>query len=216
MHSVGAILFDLDGTLLDTEEQIACAVVETLACFGYTTSPAEIHGIAGRTLRGWLVERFGIAPPEAEAVYQAYLQHTLENFVPLAMPMPYAEALLQRLNKRAIPLAIVTTRELRIAEALLSAVGWMDRFTVVVAQRTAARPKPTPDPAEYALRALGVPPERAVLVGNAEADIVCGAAACVPMLLGVLGERTAETLFTAGATHVCKDLAEVGALLSTL
>lgn len=210
---VEAVLFDLDGTLLDTEGQIARAVVETLAGFGYAVAEAQIHRIAGRTLRDWFTSDLGMTPARAETVYQAYVQRTLDSYAPLASPMPFAEDLLETLGRRGIPLAIVTTREIQVAHALLAALGWADRFGVVVGQRTAARPKPAPEPATFALRALGTPPERAVMVGNTEADIVCGAAAGVPLLVGVLGERTAEALFAAGATHVCRGLIEVGALL---
>jgi HAD superfamily hydrolase (TIGR01509 family) len=208
-----AVLLDLDGTLLDTEGQIAAALVETLAQAGYVVPLERVRAISGLPLRGWLVSSLGMAPIEAEAIYAAYLKRTLESYVPLARPMPYAQQLLHRLDERGVALAIVTTRMAVIATALLSAAGWSKRLPLVVAQETAAHPKPAPDPAEYALRALGVTPQQAVIVGNTEADMACGLGAGLAAVVGVVGERSAAALFAAGATHVCADLMEVGSLI---
>ena len=128
-------------------------------------------------------------------------------------PMAGAGALLMRLHAARVPMAIVTTRLLEIALPIIVGARWTDYFGVVVGQDTAARPKPSPDPALHALEALGVTPERAALVGDSEGDMICGATAGVRLLIGLAGGCSPATLQAAGATHVCSNLVEVEALL---
>jgi HAD superfamily hydrolase (TIGR01509 family) len=204
----------LDDTLVDTAATTHSAIIETLTAVDCAVTAEQInaHRITGLPLRAWFTGELGLPMTVAEAAYWAYVE-TIKSRAAESSPMPGAEALLMRLHAAGVPMAIVTTRLLEIALPIVTAAGWTNYFRLVVGQDTAARPKPSPDPALHALEALGVTPARAALVGDSEGDMICGTAAGVGLLIGLIGGCSGETLQTAGATHVCSTLQEVEELL---
>ena len=211
-----AVLFDLDGTLIDSDAQMLAALQAALRDCGYNLTTSEIGDIAGVPLHGYFARRLGVGPEEAERIYQAYRRIYLEVCVPETRPLPGANALLAALSARGIALALVTTKMQIVARAVVAALGWSEVFAAIVGQDSAARPKPAPDPAQYALALLGVLPEDAAFVGDTDNDILCGLAAGVAVVIGLAGTRTAEKLREAGAAYVCQDLAAVRALLTNV
>ena len=211
----GAVLFDLDGTLIDSTPVTAAAIGETLAAFGRTISVAEVAAAMGTglPLRRWFMEGLGLEEDEAEAAYHHYVD-TIVARAGLVQPMPGAVDLLRALNGRAVPMAVVTTRLVQIAQPMIAAVGWTDYFALIVGQETAARPKPAPDPALFALDALGAARERSAFIGDTESDMRCGRDAGLATVIGLTGVCSREALLAAGATYVCAGLAEVQTLLT--
>jgi HAD superfamily hydrolase (TIGR01509 family) len=215
LPSHGAVLFDLDGTLIDSTAVTAAAIGETLAAFGRTIDRAEVVAAMGTglPLRRWFMEDLGLAEGEAEAAYRRYVR-TIIARAGLVQPMPGAGDLLRALNSRAVPMAVVTTRLGEIAQPMLAAAGWTGYFTLIVGQDTAARPKPAPEPALFALNALGAAPERSAFVGDTVSDMRCGRDAGLAVVIGLTGVCSEEALRAAGATHVCAGLSAVQALLT--
>ncbi len=211
----GAVLFDLDGTLIDSAAVTAAAIGETLAAFGRTISVAQVVAAMGTglPLRRWFMEDLRLAESEAEAVYRRYVR-TIIARADLVQPMPGAGELLHALKERARPIAVVTTRLVEIAQPMIAAAGWTNYFALIVGQDTAARPKPAPDPALYALQALGAAPGRSAFVGDTESDMRCGRDAGLAMVIGLTGVCSPEALHAAGATYLCAGLPEVQALLA--
>ncbi|HTE87026.1 MAG TPA: HAD family hydrolase [Dehalococcoidia bacterium] len=210
-----AVLFDLDGTLIDSAAVTAAAIIETLADFGCCVTLEQIQANGGRALRGWFTGDLDLAPDVAEAAYWRYVD-TMTARAAISSPMPGAGPLLEALQRRGVPMALVTNRLTRIVLPIIQAAGWSGYFTVIVGQETAARTKPAPDPALYALEALGVPAGRAALIGDSEAGIRCGASAGIGLLIGLADERVAPTLTEAGVTHICRTLDEVRNILLSM
>ena len=213
-QSPGAVLFDLDGTIADSEEQIARALTTTLERFGHDVAFGQVVAILGPPLQGMIEGLIGraVTPAELEAMRAEYVIHynaTLHE----VQPMPGAEALLRALRQRGIPLALVTNKREDGAHQQLAIMDWSNYFSVVIGADTTAHAKPSPDPAIEALRRLGVPPERAVFVGDTETDMQCARAAGIPTAIGIAGVRAPEVLQHAGATHTCPDLACVARIL---
>jgi phosphoglycolate phosphatase len=144
-----------------------------------------------------------------EAYFDNYNTHQLPNIKPL----PGANELLDALALRDIPIGMVTNKVEASAARQLEALGWGNRFAVVVGADSGTLPKPAADPALLALRHLDVPPEGAAFVGDQEPDMECAVAAGIPMIVGLAHARPAETLAAAGATYVAGSLAEVEAIL---
>jgi HAD superfamily hydrolase (TIGR01549 family) len=208
------VLFDLDGTLVDTAEQTQAAIIETLAAFDRRVTVEQIRANGGSPLRGWFSNALGLSPDTAEKAYRAYVE-LIKSRASLARPMAGAEELLVALRERRMPLAVVTNRLTEIALPILEAAGWLGSFAAIVGQEVAARTKPSADPAIYALESLEVEARDAAFVGDSEADMACGAAAGIRLLIGLEGETPALALRNAGATHVCANLIEVQALLAS-
>ena len=208
-----AVLFDLDGTLTDSEHLIVEGVVAAAALRGHTIDPVRLLAVLGPPAVETLTTYFDFPVEEAEAIGRVYQEHFDEWYLPRLAPMPEAQALLGALQDRGIRLALVTNKLEALGTAVVDRLGWQDQFDVVVGANTAHQPKPDPAPALHALHLLGCPPERAAFVGDMETDMRCGRAAGLSWVIGLTTNRDAATLRATGATHVCDTLAQVAAIL---
>ena len=207
-----AVLFDLDGTLADSTPLIAEAITALLRDRGYSYTPAEIEPRIGPPLNNMLRDFLGVSQSEADSLFGEYTAH-YRDYSDRTPPMPGAEPLLDALAERGVPVAIVTNKVEESAGALLEALGWTDRFGVVVGADTGPRPKPAADAALEALRRLDVAPRDAAFVGDSEIDMECGHDAGIPTVVGLARHRRTESLRAAGATHACASLDEVREVL---
>jgi phosphoglycolate phosphatase-like HAD superfamily hydrolase len=208
-----AVLFDLDGTLADSMPLIAEAISGVLADHGYVSTPAEIEPRIGPPLDEMLRDYLGVSEDEAIAIFGEYVPRYTRDYAPRTPPMSGAQSLLDCLSATNVPAAIVSNKIERSANALLSALGWGDRFATVIGADTVTQVKPAPEPALEALRRIGVGARDAAFVGDTEIDMECGRAAGIPIVVGLATHRARESLTAAGATHTCANLGEVRALL---
>ena len=125
---------------------------------------------------------------------EAYRAHEAE----MLRPMPQVVALLDRLAEAGVPLAVVTNRVQPSAEGAVAALGWTERFAVVVGSTVTPLPKPAADPALYALERLGIAPSEAAYVGDNEADALCAAAAGIPLVV-LVGEASGHAALITAA-----------------
>ena len=208
------MLFDLDGTLLDSLGSRAATLGDVLASRGRATPAERVVATFGLPLR--LVEvimLLGVPSGEAAEVEAAYRDLYYSRYIHLAKPLPGAEDLINHLTGASVPLALVTNRREESAHRALDARGWTEHFPVVVARDTAEEMKPHPAPALYALAALGVAASKAAFVGDSAEDMACARAAEIPTVVGLTHARSAGELRAAGATHVAADFAEVAVLI---
>jgi phosphoglycolate phosphatase len=210
---VRGVLFDLDGTLVDSLPLITAAVVEVLSRHGFHFEPSTVGRVVGPPMPVMLQQLTGVTGTEAQALYEEYLECYLERHAPRTQPLDGAPALLDALSAAGVPFALVTNKESRGALALLAAVGWQDRFAAVVGADVAARVKPDPAHAIEAAQLLGLTPAEVAYVGDLDVDMQCARGAGVPLRIGYVYEETPEVLRAAGATHVVTRLAEVAPLL---
>ena len=209
------VLFDLDGTLADSEPLIAQAVSESCAAFGHTVLPEQVAARIGPPMPVMLQSLLPIDLDEALAIYDEYQRLYNGTFVPRTQPLPGAVALLDALRARDVPMAVVTNKNELGGKVLVEAMGWTSRFEVVVGMDTAAQAKPAPDPALHALAVIGATVAEAAFVGDSEADMGCGAAAGMAAVIGIAGPRKRDALVAAGGTHMVEDLSGVSALLAS-
>ena len=209
-----AVLFDLDGTLADSEPLITQAVSESCAAFGHTIRPAQVAERMGPPMTVMLQSLLPIGLDEAQAIYDDYQRRYNGTFVPRTQPLPGAPELLAALRQRGVRMAVVTNKNERGGKLLVEAMGWTPFFEVVAGMDTAPQAKPAPDPALYALNAIGAAPRESAFVGDSEADMACGAAAGLRAVIGVSGMREGDALAAAGGSHIVDNLSEAAALLS--
>jgi phosphoglycolate phosphatase len=193
-RSFRAVLFDLDGTLIDTAGDIGRALNRTLAEVGAATVPAEVvPTLIGRGA-SVLMERAlarGHLHPDRE-VRDVMLKRFLEHYGWLqergeseAVAYPGAAAALATLAAAGLRLAVVTNKPRHLAERALELVGMRAFVGPVVGGDTCAQRKPHPEPLLHACTLLGVDPTDALMVGDSSNDVVAARAAgmrivCVP------------------------------------
>ncbi len=190
-HAVHAVLFDLDGTLLDTVEDIALALNRALGekHLG-TLTTAQVRDLIGRgvpTLITRAIARLGIAvDPVAEGsllerFYFHYGRlHMLDECN--ASVYPGVAAGLGELHGLGLRLAVVTNKQKHFAVDLLSRLGLSDWIDVVVGGDSCERRKPDPQPLQFACTALRVEPSEALMVGDSVNDVLAARAARLPVV----------------------------------
>lgn len=216
-----AVVFDLDGTLVDTLPDLHTAVTQLLTEAGLAApSAAEVRRMIGDGARK-LVERSLTwsrgAPGEAEleAAHDRFLE--IYNAAPCKDSRLFAnvEATLDRLAAAATPLGVCTNKPQRPTELILSGLGIMARFAAVVGGDAVERRKPHPDHLRLVLERLGATADRSIMVGDSRNDLAaargCGLA-CILVDFGY----SAEPVRSLGADRVISDFAELDAALDEL
>jgi len=164
------VIFDLDGTLIDTRHDITTAVNEMLSCYGLgEKSVEEVTGFVGDGIRV-LVERCldgsGIDTAEAVTRFEdSYWNHMLDK----TTPYPGILDLLDRLGD--VNKAILTNKAYRFTRAITDRLGLTERFRCIVGGDSVGRKKPFTDGIDYILRETGITAARAVMVGDGKNDI---------------------------------------------
>jgi len=189
-----AVLFDLDGTLLDTAADISAALNRTLAEYGWApAAESDVRRMIGRG-SPMLMRRAAAAQGREldEHAQHAMVERFFHHYGSLqesgefdAQPYPGAEEALRMLHGAGLRTAVVTNKQQRFASALLerlNLIGWVD---LVVGGDSCERRKPDPQPLLHACEFLQVPASRALMVGDSINDVQAARGAgmsivCVP------------------------------------
>lgn len=172
------VLFDLDGTLLDTAPDMGRALNRLLdeqglvALAAETIRPVVSHGSIGLLRLG-----FGIGPDHArfEPLRQRFLALYEDDLTGSGSALfPGMERVLTTLERRGLPWGIVTNKPEYLTRPLLALLQLDARTGCVVGGDTVARRKPDPLPLLHACGLLGIAPERCLYVGDAERDVIAG------------------------------------------
>jgi HAD superfamily hydrolase (TIGR01549 family) len=208
--TITTILFDLDGTLVDSRHDIAVAfrhAWETV--FGDT--PPDTGAIAqhiGKPLEEMLSELGGrLSPPLFSAFLTRYRSTYAMQDACLARLYPEVIAALRALSH--FMLGIVTTKEPGQAEITLRRLGLTPFFRHIQGGIANIRLKPAPDPILAALAALHSSPARALVVGDTPADILAGKAAGTTTCAVTYGFGTREALLRCAPDHVIASFGEL-------
>jgi phosphoglycolate phosphatase len=194
----GAVLFDLDGTLLDTAPDMGGALNALRSEAGLPPLPAASirpwvsHGAAALVRLG-----FGdCAPARFEELRLRFLQLYATRLARETALFEGGAALLEALESAGVPWGIVTNKPGWLTDPLLAALGLDRRASVVVSGDTLPEKKPHPAPLLHAAARIGRAPGRCVYVGDAERDMLAAQAAGMPAVLAAFGyiEPTARWL----------------------
>lgn len=187
-----SIVFDLDGTLIDSAPDIHAAVNRLLVARG--SDPLEfavVRGFIGNGA-GVLLEKVaaavGLAPDAAR--HADWMHHFLEDYetaVHLTVLYPHAEDALRALAAEGWSIGLCTNKPMAPTRAILRHFGILDLFGAVVGGDSLPQRKPDPAPLRAVLDSLGGHP--AVYVGDSEVDAECAHRAGVPMALYTEGYR---------------------------
>lgn len=173
-----ALLFDLDGTLVDTSADLLGALDDLRAELGLPGCSGKLPpSMAARGGRGILALGFPDQPDAAERWLGDYLRCYAARIARLSRPYPGVVDMLDALAEAGLPIGLVTNKPIGLTWQLLDALGWRERFAVVVGGDSLAQRKPAPDPILHACAELGVPAEASIMVGDDVRDIEAARAA---------------------------------------
>ncbi len=208
-----SVIFDLDGTLADTEPLVIGCMLETINAHGHSVDKELLLKYIGPPLPVMLHNMLGLNAEQAQPIYMDYLRRYEQTYMPRTRPLPGAEALLDALCEADVPMAVVTNKREDAGRKTVELLGWTDRFETIIGADTASDPKPHPAPLMHALDILKGVPETSAMVGDTESDMGAGKNANFAGVIGIVGVRDAEFLISQGATAVATGLPEVQGLL---
>ena len=218
-----AVLFDLDGTLLDTAGDIALALRRSFADRGLAgPDDAAVRQMIGRGAP-MLVERattaLGVATDAASRAelldgFFAHYGRLQDEAEAEAQPYPGAREALAALHATGVPLAIVTNKQQRFALALLRRLDLARYVREVVGGDSCERRKPDPLPLRFACSQLGTTPAFALMVGDSVNDVEAARAAPMPVICVPHGYNEGRDPRTLPADAFVDRLDELPALLA--
>ena len=192
---IQAILFDLDGTLIDSAPDLGAAADQMRVARGMPSLPIDLYRpLAGSGARGMLHIAFGMTPEDdafadmREEFFQIYEKRmTQDTTIFDGVP-----ELLTGIVARKLQWGVVTNKSKRFTDPLAAQMSLFATAGAVVSGDTTPHAKPHPEPLLEAARRIGVPPQACVYVGDDERDIIAGKAAgmyTVAAVYGYLGEK---------------------------
>lgn len=211
------VVFDLDGTLVDSRQDIADAANHVRSSAGLTPLPdAVVAGFVGDGARYLVGAVLGLDPADAavSAHLDVFLDYYAEHAVVHTTLMPGAEEVLTRLVGHRI--ALCTNKSRRTTLLVLEGLGILDRFEAIVAGGDTTLNKPSGEPLLRVAQLLGVSAERLVMVGDGPQDILA-AHAVGALGVGIRGGILPfERLAAASPDVVLDDLWQLPGLLAGL
>ncbi|QOW20422.1 phosphoglycolate phosphatase [Lysobacter ciconiae] len=187
----GTVLFDLDGTLLDSAPDMLATVNAMRAA--RSRSPmtiAELRPHVSKGARAMAAAAFPeVDAGEREGWIPEFLTRYADELGRYGKPFNGIEAALEQLESAGTVWGIVTNKPEYLAQQLMPMLGWQNRCAVLIGGDTLARRKPDPLPLTAAAERLGVAPESCVYVGDDERDIIAARAAGMPSVVALWGYR---------------------------
>ena len=202
---IQAVLFDLDGTLIDSAPDLGAAADKMRIDRGLLSLPlANYRPMAGSGARGRMGVAFEIGPDHAD--FPALREEFFVNYANCMTDATYAfegvEELIANLQILGFPWGVVTNKSSRFSEPLTASMPLFSSAVTIVSGDTTPHAKPHPAPLLEAARRLAIDPARCLYVGDDERDIVAGLAAgmsAVAATYGYLGNVSDPSSWNAHA-----------------
>ena len=214
---ITAVLFDLDGTLIDSAPDLGAAADKMRTDRGLESLPLALYRpMAGAGARGMIGVAFGLTPDDArfadlrEEFFRNYESRMTEH----TTVFDGVAELIAEIDRAGFQWGVVTNKSARFTVPLTKAMPLFNTARTIISGDTTPHAKPHPAPLLEAARQLDVAPERCIYVGDDERDIVAGRAAGMPTVAAAYGYlgKTAET----GGWKADATIAAPGALLNLL
>jgi len=210
---IRAILFDLDGTLVDSYEAITDSLNTALRHFGREPrAPAAIRKMVGHGLES-LVARALQDETLAEEGVSVFRARYKEIYADKTYLLPGVAGTLHRLRDRGMRMGVCSNKPSYFGRPILDRLGIGPCFELVLGPDLTSRPKPDPEMLTRALRDLEADPAEALYVGDMGLDVVSGHAAGLSVALVATGSEPASELSDAGADHLFGSFAELEQLV---
>ena len=188
--AVRTVLFDLDGTLVDTAPDLGLSLNEMRRRRGLAPlAQSEYRPQASHGSRGLIKLGFGVdqGHPDFVGLRDEFLALYAECLTRNSPLFPGMDAVLDHIESRRLNWGVVTNKPTRYTEPLLHHLGLLDRAACVVCGDTLAHAKPHPAPMLHACGLAGSKPAQCLYVGDAERDVAAANAAGMPALVALYG-----------------------------
>ncbi len=212
---ISLIMFDLDGTLIDSRHDIAASVNHTFAALNLPLKPLEtIYGYVGNGVRQLMID--AVASWDESQISRAlaiFEQHYLAHLLDRTLLYPGLTDLLHRF--RHIPKSMATNKPLHYTLKIIEGLGLTDQFNPILGGTTSCKLKPDPEMILTTLSMRGVKPEEALFVGDSPNDVIAAHAAgirCCGVGYGGLTKR--EDIEAATPDFFVETVEELGAFLA--
>jgi phosphoglycolate phosphatase len=218
-ESVRAVLFDLDGTLIDSAPDLGAAADRMRVVRGLPSLPLEKYRpMAGAGARGMLGIAFGMTPdaPDYEAMREEFFVNYENAMTERTVIFEGIPALIASLLELGLRWGVVTNKSMRFTGPLTRQIPLFNSAGAIVGGDSTPHAKPHPEPLLEAARRLKVEPHQCVYVGDDERDIVAGRAAGMPTVAASYGYlcSNADTYLWNADAHINSPL-ELLALLKS-
>ena len=196
---VRAVLFDLDGTLLDSAPDLGAAVDQMRVSRGLAPLSAEHYRpMVGAGARGMLELAFGVTPqhPTFETLRNEFFANYEARLTQTSRLFEGVQTLFDHLQRVDMPWGIVTNKSSRFTTPITQSIKGLSAAAVVISGDTTSHAKPHPAPLLEAAARIGCPPHECIYIGDDARDIQAGQAAgmgTVAALYGYLGETALHT-----------------------
>lgn len=226
IEPVSAVLFDLDGTLLDSAADFAAVMAALCHKYGWEVpSQQSLHQKVSAGARAMLTLASGIS--DASAEFGAYLDEFLERYfvqiqTPVSQLYPGITTLLDTLDDQQVPWGIVTNKPERYSTSLLDSLGISHQCATLICPDHVKAKKPSPEPLLLAAKQLDLPPKACIYVGDHQRDIQAGHAAGMSTVAAAYGYLPAPDdddelqVQDWNADYIAGNVAELHSLLTRL
>lgn len=195
-QGIAAVLFDLDGTLIDSAPDLGAAADQMRVQRGMPSLPLELYRpMAGAGARGMLGLAFGMdaGDPQFDAMREEFFVNYSRCMTQRTTVFAGVQELIDEIIKRQLAWGVVTNKSSRFTDPLTRSIPLFASASVIVSGDTTPFAKPHPEPLLEAARRLRVDPVQCLYVGDDERDMVAGLAAgmqTVAACYGYLGSKT--------------------------
>ncbi len=204
-------IFDLDGTLLNTINDLAASCNYALRSCGMPERTVdEVRRFVGNGVRLLMVRAIpgGDSNPRFDEAYAIFRQHYLHHSLDTTKPYDGIEELIAELNAAGKHVAVVSNKFYAATQALVRHF-FGDTIKVAIGERENIRKKPAPDTVLEALRQLDMPAEAAVYIGDSDVDIDTARNCGMPCISVLWGFRDRQFLIDHGATTLVSEPGEI-------